>query len=163
MNKQERAGKLYQMRRLYHEDNWTLRQIGDHYGVSWQAIHERFVRNGILLRPKSRTPQVIDREILVKLYVDEKLSLQEVTRRLKMSYSKLQKDFSKYGIEKRSIGFFRRKYPQMYQLKVGEKITIPRPIVTNPYRNLYEKAKNIGIRISIKSINEEKIQITRLE
>ena len=75
----------------------------------------------------------------------------------------MSEELKRYGIEKRSIGYFKRKQPELYQLKVGEEALIQRPAVTNPYKRLYEKAKKIGIQISIKSVNDKTFQIKRIK
>lgn len=161
MNRQERAKKLNEMRRLYDEERWDLRQIAAHYRISWQAVHERFMKNNVPLRPKGRTRKVLDRETLVRLYVEEGLSMQETAVRLEVCLVKLESEFKRHKIEKRSGAFFKRKYPELYQLKIGEQISIPRPSVTNPYRSLYQKANRTGIKISIKTINQAAMRITR--
>lgn len=162
MNKYEQAERLKEMRRLYEDEKRTLREIADHFGVTWQAIHERLVRAGVPMRQKSTVKRLLERETLVQHYIDEGLTIGETAKRLKTDVLRVSEELERHGIEKRSRGFFKRKYPELYQLTVGEKAIIKRPLVTNPYRNLYEKAQKIGIRISIKSVNDETFQITRL-
>ncbi len=162
MNKHEQAKRLKEMRRLYEDEKRTLREVADHFKVTWQAIHDRLVRAGVPLRQKSPVKRLLERETLVELYLDTGLTIGETAKRLKIDVSKVSEELERHGIEKRSRGFFKRKYPELYQLKVGDKAVIKRPSVTNPYRNLYEKAQKIGIRISIKSVDDETIQITRL-
>ena len=94
--------------------------------------------------------------------IEENLTIGETAKRLKAKFDKVSKELERHGIEKRSIGYFKRKQPDLYQLEVGEKAVIQRPSVKNPYRSLYAKAQKIGIRISIKSVNNETFQITRV-
>lgn len=114
------------------------------------------------LRQKSPVRRFLDRESLVQLYIEESLSIVETAQRLKTTHAKVSKELKRHGIEKRSSGYFKRKQPELYQLRFGEIAIIQRPLVTNPYRNLYEKAKKIGIRISIKSVNDKTFQIKRI-
>lgn len=69
MSKKEQIERLKEMRRLYEVENFNLREITEHFRVSWQAIHERFVKAGVPLRPKSSVKGFLDREILVQLYI----------------------------------------------------------------------------------------------
>jgi predicted DNA-binding protein YlxM (UPF0122 family) len=161
MGKKEQIERLKEMQRLYEVENLTLREIAEHFGVSWQAIHERLVKAGVPMRQKSPVKRFLDRETLVQLYIEESLTIGETAKRLKTDYNKVSQELGRHGIEKRSKGYFKRKHPELYQLNVGEKTIIKRPTVTNPYRNLYKKAQKIGIQISIKTINVETLQIYR--
>lgn len=163
MTKQEQAQRLKEMQRLYEDENLNLREVAIHFGVSWQAIHERLVKARIPLRKKSPAKRLLERETLVRLYIDENLTIGEMARRLKTDYKKVSSELKRHGIEKRPKGFFRLKYQELNLLKAGENVIIKRPLVNQPYRSLYGKAQRIGIRISIKSLNEETMQIKRIE
>lgn len=163
MGKKEQIEILKEMRRLYEVEKLTLREIADRFGVSWQAIHERFVRAGVPLRPKNPVRYFLDRETLVKLYIDENLTIGEIVKQLKTSYEKVSKEFERHGIEKRSSGYLKRKYPELHLLRIGEGAIIKRPLATNPYGRIYSKAQKIGIRISIKSLDNETFQIIRIK
>jgi hypothetical protein len=53
--------------------------------------------------------------------------------------------------------------PELEQLEIGSKVIIPRPAVKQPFNALYNKAKNIGIRVSIRSIDKGAFEVTRIE
>ncbi len=163
MTKAKQAERLKEMQRLYEVEKLPLREIAAHFNVSWQAIHERLVRAGVPLRQKSPVNRLLDRETLVELYIDENLTIGEMARRLKTNYKKVSSELKRHGIEKRLKGFFRLKYHELNLLNAGENVIIKRPLVNQPYRSLYGKAQRIGIRISIKSLNEETMQIKRIE
>jgi predicted DNA-binding protein YlxM (UPF0122 family) len=162
MTKQEQAQRLKEMQQLYEDENLNLREIAQRFGVSWQAIHERFVRAGIPLRPKSPGKRLLDRETLVELYINENLSIAQTAKRLKLGYQKVSDEIRRHGIVK-TKRYFLRKYTELYLLNTREKVIIERPLVKNPYLSLYAKARKIGIRISIKSVNSETMQIKRIE
>lgn len=44
---------FYEMLRLYKEEKLTLQQIGDRFGIKRQAVHDRFKRANINLRPNN--------------------------------------------------------------------------------------------------------------
>jgi predicted DNA-binding protein YlxM (UPF0122 family) len=143
MDKKEQSERLKEMRRLYEIEKWSLREIADHFSLTKQAIHNRLVRAGVSLRQKGVVKRFLDRETLVKLYIDEKLTIGDTAKRLKMSCARVSKEIERHGIEKRSSGYFQRKYQELHQLKVGESAIIKRPSVTKPHRNLYEKARKL--------------------
>jgi len=148
---------------LYEDENLNLRQIAARFGVIWQAIHQKLTKAGVPMSQKSPVKRLLDRETLVQLYIEKSLTIAETAQRLKAKFDKVSDELERHGIEKRSIGYFKRKHPELYQLKVGEKAIIQRPSAKNPYVRFYEKAKRIGIRISIRSVNEETFQIKRIK
>lgn len=161
MTKQEQTERLKEMQRLYEVEELRLREIAERFGVSWQAIHERLVRAKIPLRPKSPVKRFLDRETLVELYINENLTIAQTAQRLKLGYQKVSDEIKRHGIVK-SRGYFSRKYTELYLLTTREKVIIQRPLVKNPYLSLYAKARKIGIRISIRSVDDETMQIKRI-
>jgi predicted DNA-binding protein YlxM (UPF0122 family) len=130
MKKAEQIARLKEMRRLYEIEKINLREIAARFGVTWQAIHQKLTKAGVPLRQKSPVKRLLDRETLVQLYVEENLTIGETAKRLKAKCKKVSEELERHGIEKRSIGFFKRKQPELYQLKVGEKAVIQRPSVS---------------------------------
>jgi predicted DNA-binding protein YlxM (UPF0122 family) len=158
--------KLKEMVRLYREEEWTLQQIGDHYGVTRQAVFDRFKRAGIKMRSHLqgvRPKRVFDKETLIDLYVDKKLLMSEIAKELKTSRKTLAGEFKRHRIKKHSLPSPKRKHQELYQLKVGERFIIKRPDVKNPYRNLHAKAFHIHIKISVKNIGDDNFQVTRIK
>jgi predicted DNA-binding protein YlxM (UPF0122 family) len=164
MNKQERAEILNEMRHLYFEKDWTLDQLAAHYNVTKQAVFDKFNRNGIKLQRKKRKPiKTVDRERLSELYEKENLPLLEVAARLGVSYRTVIKELKRHGIKARWRGELQRKYPAMNKLKIGEKIIAPRPSVQQPHSSFYYLARVAEIKISVKTLDNETLQITRIE
>ncbi len=106
MNQEEQAQRLLEMQRLYEVEQLTVRQIADHFGVSWQAIHERLVRAGVPLRQKSPVKRFLERETLIDLYTINNLTIGEIAQRLKTNYEKVSEELDRHGIKKRSKGYF---------------------------------------------------------
>jgi predicted DNA-binding protein YlxM (UPF0122 family) len=164
MNKQERAERLKEMRRFYFEKNWTLRQIADYYKVTIPAIYYRFTRNGIKLQRNARKPQkTVEREILFELYEKMRLPVTEIAVRLKISYPTIIKELKRHGIKYRPQCEKKYKFPAIRKLEIGEKLIVPRPPVKQPHKIFYYHANVSGIKISVKSIGDKTLQITRIE
>ncbi|CAN5513803.1 hypothetical protein BH10ACI1_BH10ACI1_28620 [soil metagenome] len=162
MKKAEKAERLEEIKRLYAVEGWTLQRIADKFGVSHQAINQILTKAGIAKRPIGFLKKNFDYRTLAKLYIDEKLTIGEVAKRLNVSYSTVSNQLERNGIEKRSSGFFFRKQPELYQMQIGESVLIKRPETSNPYVNLYGKAKKIGIKISIKTVDKDTLKISRI-
>jgi predicted DNA-binding protein YlxM (UPF0122 family) len=154
------------MRRLYFKEDWTLEQLAAYYKVTKQAIYDKFTRNGIKLqRKKGKTLAVkkIDREILSELYEKERLPVLEIAARLKVCYGTVARELNRHGIERRLQGGRRRRYTAIHKLEIGEKLTVSRPSVKQPYSIFYYYARIAKIKISVKSIDNETLQITRIK
>jgi hypothetical protein len=60
-------------------------------------------------------------------------------------------------------GVLFRKYPELGTLKVGESIIVPKPQGPAKYQhNFYTKAKRYGIRISVSTLDGERVRLTRI-
>lgn len=165
MNKQKRAERLNEMRRLYEEKNWTLKEIGVHFKVTRQAIHDCFKRAGIKCRafvPK-RERRVLDWETLVRLYADENRKISEIAQFFNTDPKKVRDELTRYGIEKRHPGYLQRKNPELHEMKVGDVIQIKPPQVKHPVQNLHCKVYKKGIRIRVERIGRDIFQVTRLK
>ena len=80
MNKEDRAAILNEMKRLHFEEDLTFKQIGDRYGITRQAVYDKFKRNGVKVNSaRKRGPATIaDRDKLIRLYEVEKLPLVKI-------------------------------------------------------------------------------------
>jgi predicted DNA-binding protein YlxM (UPF0122 family) len=162
MTKKEQTERLKQMQRLYEEEQLSLREIAAFFGVSWQAIHDRLVRAGVPLRQKSPIKRHLEQDALVKLYTNENLTIGQTAKRLKTNFTKVSEELDRHGIKKRSSGYYRRKYSEIYLLGIGENAVMKRPSVKQSHGAIYAIAWRIGIRISIKSVDKETFQIKRI-
>lgn len=160
--KSERENKLQEIRRLYDEKDLTIKQIAEKFGVSSQAIYCRLQRAGILLRPRSLKKN-FNRQVLEKLYLIEKFTLKESAKRLKTTPRVLKRELKKNGIEIRPYGTTRRKYPEFYEIKVGETVLIKRPPVKNPVSLLHSKATMARMKITVRSLENCMMEIHRLK
>lgn len=163
MNKIERAEKLAKMRYLYDEQGWTLEEIGEYYGITRQAVHDRFHRAGIKMRAASPRIQSLDRARLVELYEKNPLPLARISDALNTSVYKINQELDRYGIKRRVRQPARKKYATLRQLRIGESRMVEKPEkIKNFYRNLHSKAHSIGIKISVKKVGENSFQVSRI-
>lgn len=163
MKKAEQAERLKEMCRLYVVEEWTLQEIADYFGITRQAIFERLVKVGISFRPKRPTKRQIERETLIELYINEDLLVLKTAQRLKTHCKKVSDELKRHEIKKCRQVYSRLKYSELNQLGIGENVIIPRPSIKKPHLGLYGKAKRIGIKISVKSVNKETMQVRRIE
>ena len=155
---------LERMCALYDCENQTLEQVGDAFGISRQAVQERSKRAGFVTRPmRGRLKRVIGKQVLEDLYVGQKLTIKEVASRLQTSYPIVNRELVRHGIEKRSPSVLLRKYPQLWEIKIGERLLIEQPAgIKNVYRNLHAKAAKIDIGITVHKTEAGMFEVTRL-
>ena len=150
-----------EMCRLYRIEDLTLREIAARFGISYQAVYQRVSSVGLLLRPNHSPPRVIDRETLVRLYVDERLSVYKIAEKLKAANKTIISEMRRHRIKRRPRASELRRYPELDGLKVGESLEVSRPNVRNPYVAYYGAAAVRGIRVSVRSIGKDRLKITR--
>ncbi len=154
---------LQELKDLYLIDKLTLKQIGEKFGVSKQAIHSRLQLADVELRPRSRMPLNIDRETLLDLYVNQKLSPAKIGEKFGLTNSAIRQYLIKNNVPIRGRGESFIKYPQIREMKPGESIELPRSKTKkNPFVDYYMMAKKAGIRVSMQTIDEETLRLTRV-
>ena len=153
---------LQELKDLYLIDKLTLKQIGEKFGVSKQAIYHRLWHGGVTIRRRGLPRIQINRDALVSLYVERKMSVAEVATELGCSGESVFRLLVKYGIAR--LGHDRRfKYPELKELKIGESLEYPRPDIGRKiYSDFYVRAKKAGIKVSIKTIDDKTVKVTRI-
>ena len=154
--------KLAEMRRLYEKDELTLRQIADRFGITRQAVHQRLTRAGVNMRPRSTRRMTLERDLLYDLYVVGGKTIVEVAAAFGVSMSKILTELKRYGIGRRKSGPAPWKYVGVYNLKLQESVIVPRPTSAHPHQNLYSTAKRIGIKITVRKVDESRMLVTRV-
>src|SRR6476620_6336737 len=87
------------MRYLYEEENWSAQKIADYFNISRQAVLGRFSRiEGMKLKKRGPYRSKISREILVELYINQKLTQKAVAEELKVSWNRLKQELEQYGL-----------------------------------------------------------------
>jgi len=112
---------------------------------------------------KKKLKKTFDRNVLITLYIREKKYVKEVAKILGTTPKTIAGELKRHGIEKRSSGYFLRKYPELYEMKAGETITIKRPDTKSPTATIHSKATMLRIKVSVKSIDGDKMEIYRIK
>lgn len=107
--------------RLYTEEEWSVDQLVLNFGASKMTIYRWFKERAVRLHAPRKWLSPVPKSVLKRLYVDERLSLKEVGRRLGMSYSSVSIRLKQFGIETRRP---RDRYLVLDQLKVGEVVIV---------------------------------------
>ncbi len=153
-----------EQQRLYENEHLTLKEIAARFNVSKQAVHYRLKAVGVEFRSTGRTRALIDRETLELLYVKKWLNAREIADHLGCKIGIVYRDLEHHGIDRRVSGNSSLKYPQLRELNIGESIEVPRPQTKWKYQSyFYPMAKTIGIRVSVRTIDEETVRLTRVE
>lgn len=165
MNKKERAARFNEMMNLYfdEENPLSFAQIGDRFGITRQAVYDLFKRKGVKARrPGARPhPELVGLKKLRELYEKDELYIKEIQNELGVARSAVRRELVRHQIEIRGRGLLRRKYVMLDNLQIGETIILEKSPVANPYRGIYAHAARIGIKISIRSIGQNMIKVTR--
>jgi predicted DNA-binding protein YlxM (UPF0122 family) len=160
---------IVEIRRLYEDELYSLRQIAEIVGVSHQSVHNHLRNAGVRLRYRGGASRLvvkkpeIEAAVLIGTYVDQRLSVEKVAERLGKSKHAVRKSLQAHGIKLRRPAEWVRKHPELADLNIGESLIVPRPNRRKPYSNFYSMATPLGIRLSLKTIDPETIQITRVE
>jgi excisionase family DNA binding protein len=119
-----------ELARLYLEEGLSTRALADRFGVhqrvAWKALKEARVparRRGSWCKPK--WPEWISRDQLADLYVDRRLAIKEVARRLGVGQQCVSKALRAYGIDvDRTQSYRRRPSPeQLVELFVHQGVS----------------------------------------
>lgn len=154
------------IRDMYERERLSLREIAKRCGLSFQTVHGRLVKAGVEFRPKF-TPQpfefLIDKAVLLSLYVDKRMSVQAIADQLGLSHPIVEKHFKFHEIPRRPRGGggVSRKYPELAVLKVGESVILPRDDTEHPHRRFHAMAQWFGIKVSVRIVDEKSMRITR--
>lgn len=147
------------MAELY-RDGFTLKQIGERFGLSKQAVDSRFKRLGIERRRLKRKYEV-DKKTLEKLYLSDKLSLKKIAEKFGISYTTVERALKFYKIPKRRWAKKTGKYQEFLNgLEIGEKAVIA-VTAKNPHVVMHKAAKINEKKISMRKIQGNQFEITR--
>jgi hypothetical protein len=153
--------------KLLYESGLSLNAIGDRYGVTKQAVHDRLKRAGVEIRSKKQAQALrfipIERDILDALYVEKRMSIAAVAERLGVSCDQVKRSMRTHGIKARRSGHW-RKYTLIDTMKVGEAHDFPRPQSKGTWHaNFYQAAKIRGMRVRVRIVDESTVKVMRVE
>lgn len=146
------------MAELY-ESGMTLQEIGEQYGLTRQGVRHRFIKAGII----RRRPEPIGKKRLETLYSIDRLPIFEIADLFSASIGKIQRALKFYEIPRRpplKIGGIKVDF--LRSLAIGATGVI-KWRSDEKYAHLHQAAKQIGIRISTRSLGNGEYAVTRLE
>lgn len=142
------------------QEGWTLEEIGEKFGLTRQGVRYRLTRHLRKLAPIKH--QEIDRAKLIKLSVDQNLSDEKVAKLLKTSTYVVGRALRYHNIPAPQR---RKKGGYIIDFLRSLEINKPKPfkLRTGKYPFIYDNAKRIGIKISVKTVFQGEYLITRVK
>ena len=103
-----------ELRRLYWEEEMSMAEIGEHFGISHVTVKYWMVKHGIDRREPTDPPhpndhevsekRYEDRELMRRLYIDEQLSQEDIARRLDCCTNTVRRWLRRHDIPVRPKG-----------------------------------------------------------
>ena len=150
------------IKQLYEVEGLSINKIAKIEGVTRQAIYERLVRVGADMRPRHTRRRQLDRADLYRLYVTHRLPVYLVAKALNASDAVVKRELERHAIELRPKGSGKRTRLEMDGLEIGKSAIMAYPVRPMPYSTIYELAKMRKIRVSIRRIDADHVQVTRV-
>lgn len=157
--------EIEEIRKLYEDEKLSLQAIASRFGLTKQGIHYRLKSSGVQFRKRGgSTVDPSDVERLTQMYVDEKKTGKEIGLEIGVSATTVFKRLARYGIDRRRPADWKRKHPELAGLEVGESLIVPRPKRRTKYQHYYYfMGKSLGIRISVKTLDDSHVRLTRVK
>ena len=138
----------------------TLKEIGKQWGISGECVRLRLIKADIPRR--SSKYHFLNKDRLVRLYSVEKLPINQIADHFSVDSVVINKALKHYNIPERRtyrrggyiVDFLRKLAP-------GEKKKYK--LRSKSYLPLYTAAKRMDIKISLRSVSEREIEVTRVE
>jgi len=151
--------KTLEMAALYRSGR-SLEEVGEQFGLTRQGVRHRFMQAGINRRSKPKLIN-IDKDRLEKFYVEDKLPIGKIAALFNVSKIVINHGLEFYKIPKRSrINNGGYVVDSLRKLTIGE--TKEMEIRSKMYSWVYDTAKRIGIKVSVRS-RGGKFEVTRLK
>ena len=145
--------------KLYQIKGMSAKEIARHFGVTRQAVDYHIKKAGIAIIDRRLAAQLPDAKLIEKLYVVDGLFIREIAERLNETSDRIRRAMRENGIPSRRRGG-QPKYPQLRHLAIGESIRLPKE-TKHPHIGFYLKAKKAGIRVSVRTVDERTVKVTR--
>jgi len=167
MSNKSQFEKIY---RLYFDEKLTVPAIAENLGITRQAVYYNLRSRNCQLRPRKgnfntyNLQPAIPKDELEDLYLGQKLTLAEVSRRIGRSRDVVRKTMIEHGIPiKRPTGGVLRNFdePDISSLGIGDQIIVKTVNGIPPNTYLAKRAKKLGIRIVIRSIGDKSFAVIR--
>lgn len=147
-----------QMAKLYY-NGMTLEEVGLKFGLTRQGVRHRFIIAGITRREKVKP---VDKDVLEKLYNEDKLPISEIANRLSVGKTQIKNRLEAYQIPKRA-----RIKNGGYIVDFLRSLAINEQKVFECYEREYfvswhSNAKQIGVKVKTKRLTPNKYAVTRI-
>jgi predicted DNA-binding protein YlxM (UPF0122 family) len=140
----------------------TMQQIGKLCGMSRQAVQQRLAKVGVASSDRPLKHTLIDKERLEFLYTKKKFSLDKIADAFSVKREVIRNALKFHQIPKRDwIKSGGSRLDVLKKLNVGDKCeaTFNRK---RPHALIYTPAKKLGIKISMRLLDGNKFEITRI-
>ena len=148
------------LRELY-EEGLTLKQIGERFGMTKQAVQLRLIKAGVPRRLGCPRPLPNpDPKVVESMYFNEEISLVRISERVGASIQKVRRVARELGLNRSRHHL--KKYPELDGLQVGESVIYPRS--SKPSANMqrfHNVAKRRGIKLSVRPLDDATLKVTR--
>ena len=138
------------IKRLYCDENLTLNEVAQKFGVTHQAVQFRLRKAGIPRRPRRPEWKPIEKKVLKKLYLDDVLTLKQIGELFGMDGNTVRRSILHHKIPTRGHGPPKNR-SIFFNFRLGDVMELPRPEGKAFYVNYYIAAKRMGISISIRT------------
>lgn len=129
--------KVLQMNDVRVAENLSLKEVGQKYGITHQRVQQLFKKFDISVRHRRKSQEIKDelfvkhklipRDILINLYIDQRLKLKEIAEILNASENVLKKSLQMHEIPKRKkpshVPPSPLTYELLYKMYIEEKMT----------------------------------------
>lgn len=160
MNKALHEKRIAETVRLYEVEELSMKRIAERLNITYEGVICRLKKAGVKFRPKRHdVVTMLNRDDLVRLYVDHGLSVSAVAKRLNVSHPIVLREMERFSIERRPRNIENRKPTPLDILKVNESVVIP---WRSPQHNTFHrKAATREIKIKVKRIDPDHVRVTR--
>lgn len=142
--------------RLTTQEGWTDAEVTKKFDVPAHVVYRMRRKAG-----KSHKPIEIDRSVLRRLYLSEKLSINKIAKHFGVYPKRISNELSAIGLRKIKSQGRRLDYSIIENLEIGTTIVVPLPSIQNPHHRFHVMARNLGITVTCKKLNETEMQVTR--
>lgn len=162
MTKIENEKRTAETIRLYEVEQLSMKQIADRLNITRQAVLYRLSKAGVKFRPKRHDVRAtISGDALIRLYVNERLSVAAVARQLEVDPTVVVREMERFSIERRPKYIEKRKPTPLDSLKVGDSAVIVWERTKTQYNPIHKKASIRQMKIKVKRVDANHVRVTR--
>jgi len=153
--------------KLYQDEKKSCREIGLEFGCSHETARKILLDAGVPVSKKGRAggrPRNLDSEQVRRLYVEENRPISEIAGMFNAAGATVSNALKSLAVKVLRGGSRQIKHPELWRLKLGESLDLPRihsDADKRAYVRYYVMARSAGIRVSLRTIDDKTIRVTR--